>query len=101
MIKIKSLQELKNWNNKPTEEKPVLMEWFLDWFFEELLEKDDFEKAKEAREEFIKFTEICEDMNKTEAINRVDGNLQYYSGYSITKWQPKLAQFFNHTILTN
>jgi hypothetical protein len=31
--RITSLEKLKQWNDSPTEEKPIVLEWFMDWFF--------------------------------------------------------------------
>lgn len=86
---ITTLDQLKDWNKNPTVEKPIVLEWFLDWFFEELLDKGKENEAIEARNVMIEFTEKCENMTKTEAIERVDRNFDYYSGYSITRWVPQ------------
>lgn len=93
MIRIKGLRELKKWNKNPTEEKPIVMEWFYDWFFEELLMKDNFEKAKDAFFTSIEFTERCENLSYAEALNRMKNNLEYYSGYGWTNWRPKYFEF--------
>lgn len=88
-FRIRGLMALKRWNNNPTEEKPVVQEWFLDWFFEELLDKGRNEKAIEAREVMIEFTVICEKLTKEQAIERVDTNFDYYSDRAITRWRPE------------
>jgi hypothetical protein len=81
-LRIKCFNALKHWNNNPTEEKPIVLEWFMDWFFIEVLEKEKMALAVEAREEMIKFTMICEKMERDQAIERTDTNLDYYSNYS-------------------
>ncbi len=88
-IKIESLSELKQWNKNPTKEKPIVLEWLMDWFFEELLDRSEIEKAIEAREVLIEFTMICEKMDRKNAIERVDTNFDYYSGRAITRWRPE------------
>ena len=88
-LRIRGFLALKRWNKNPTKEKPILLEWFLDWFFEELLDKGNTEKAIEARETLIEFAIICEGITKEKAIERIDTNFDYYSGYSITRWKPE------------
>ncbi len=44
MIRIQNLDDLKKWNSNPTEEKPIVLEWFMDWFFEELIFKIKLQK---------------------------------------------------------
>lgn len=88
-MKITSLDELKAWNKNPTEEKPIMLEWFLDWFFEELISKDDTVAAAEAYNAYVEFAILCEDLTSEEAIERVENNLTHYAGHSITVWLPK------------
>jgi len=83
-IRIKSLEELKAWNENPTTEAPIVLEWFMDWFFDELLEKSKREEAMYAREALIEFTVICEKMTREAATKRVDSNFNYYSGRGYT-----------------
>lgn len=85
--RITSLDELKAWNVNPTIEKPVVLEWFMDWFFEELLGKGDTEIALEARNVLIEFVMICEGLTDSEATERVDKNFDYYSKYSVARWE--------------
>ena len=92
--RITSLDELKDWNVNPSG-KPIVLEWFMDWFFEELLCKGDTETALEARDVLIEFTVICEGLTKNEATERVDGNFDYYSRYSITMWEPMWRKMKN------
>ena len=86
-MKITSLSELKNWNSQykygstythepDTSKHPILLEWFMDWFFEEALL--DIKIAKEAFEEFVIFTMICECMAKDTALGRCLYNLNYW-----------------------
>lgn len=86
-MKITSLQQLKEWNNQygcgstyicepDVSKHPILLEWFMDWFFEEALL--DIKVAKEAFEEFIIFTMICESMTKDAALGRCLHNLNYW-----------------------
>ena len=95
-FRIIGLMALKRWNKNPTDEKPILQEWFLDWFFYKLLDKNRTEKAIEAREALIDFTMICEKLNKEKAIERVDTNFDYHSGRSITRWRPAWLELKKH-----
>lgn len=80
--KITSIQGLKQWNDTyqyndgQIESKPIVLEWFLDWFFDEAL--DSITQAKEAFDEMIRFTIICERVNKYEALGTVLSNLNYW-----------------------
>lgn len=93
--RIRSLQELKEWNENPTEEIPILYEWFLVWFFDEVLMKNKKKLAMEAHEEHIKFGMICNKFTREQSIERVNSNLGYYAGYS-AKWAEKLKKYFPH-----
>lgn len=86
-MKITSLKQLKEWNSKykygsayvyesDVSKHPILLEWFMDWFFEEALL--DMKVAKEAFEEFVIFTMICELMTKEAALDRCLHNLNYW-----------------------
>lgn len=92
-LKIKDLNSLKEWNKNPTVKKPIVLEWFMDWFFDDVLMKDKKELALDAYNTMIEFTMICEKMSKEQAIDRVHINLGYYSGYS-SKWSKKLKKHF-------
>lgn len=70
------------------------MEWFFEWFFEELLMNDEFKKAKDAYETMIEFTEKCENMTNENSIKRNYGNFTYYSGYG-GHWVNKLKIFYD------
>lgn len=93
MLRINSLDALKKWNDNPTEEKPIVLDWFLNWFFEDLLMKDKYTEALEATEVLVKFTEICESLNTEEAVNICLSNFKYYSGYGLTKWGENFSKF--------
>ena len=95
-MKITSLQQLKDWNANPTKEAPYVMEWFYDWFFEELIVPGKTEEAIEARDVCIEFTMICEKMTKEDATMRVDGNLGYYNGYGAVRWGANFKKIFPH-----
>jgi len=88
MLYINSIDDLEEWIKNPTEEKPVVLEWFLDWFFMDLLSRGRIGEAMLARNTMIEFTMICEDMTSKNATDRIDNNLDQYSGHSITKWAP-------------
>lgn len=93
MIRITSLEALKKWNNNPTSDLPIVYEWFLNWFFEDVLMRDKAELAKDAHETHIKFAMICNNFTREQAIERVNINIGYYAGYS-SHWQNKLQKYF-------
>jgi len=99
-MKITSLQQLKDWNRNPTAEAPTVLEWFLDWFFEELVMKNRVGEAKDARQTMIEFTMKCEKMNEQEAIQRVDSNFLHYADYGFTTWRPAFYRIFEVTLTT-
>lgn len=92
MIKIESLKDLRKWNKIPTEEKPYVVEWFYDWFFEELIVKHKFVSAFTAFRVFVEFTEKCEKISSRDAFLRTLKNLEYYSNYS-NIWHIKFSVF--------
>lgn len=86
-MKITSLQQLIDWNNqyfagsgfmKELDESkhPILLEWFLDWFFQEAL--SDISTAKRAFDEFVNFTVICTELSVDTATGRCLYNLNYW-----------------------
>lgn len=91
--KIKSLEELKHWNLNPTKVLPIVLEWFLDYFFEDLLMNGLQETAKDAYDEMVKFTMICENFNEFQAIHRTINNLEYWADHG-TPWRFKLEEFY-------
>lgn len=85
--RIRSLQELKDWNlqyavgstyrKEHNESKyPILLEWFLDWFFEEALL--DIHTAGDAFKEYVIFAFICTDLDFDCALGRCLSNLNYW-----------------------
>lgn len=95
-MKIKSLEDLKKWNKNPIGEI-IILEWALDNFFENLI-KDNIDYCKELRSEMIKSCEHTEKLSYEDSVKRVDGNFNYYSGRSITKWNPAWCKFKNEHI---
>lgn len=100
MIKIKKLKQLKLWNLNPTEEIPVVWEWYADWIFDKCLKKEDFDKFKDAYDTMIEFTMICEKMNRTEAMARVDGNIKYWYQRASKNSHP-FKEYFNKLTIMN
>jgi len=90
MIKITSMAELKNWIDHPTEEKPFVMDWFMKWFFKQLIARDRVEKAKRAMGTIILFTMICEKMEQEEATELVISNLRVFASMESEEWRRKL-----------
>lgn len=92
-VRINNLADLKKWNENPTKELPIVYEWFLDWFFDEVLMNDKKELAKDAHETHIRFIMICNNFSREQAVERADVNVGYYSGYS-RDWVKKLHKYF-------
>lgn len=92
-LRIKSLKQLKEWNRNPTKELPIVYDWFMSWFFRDVLMKNKIELAKDAHETHINFCMICENFTRDQAIERVNKNIGYYSGYS-SEWGSKLNKHF-------
>jgi hypothetical protein len=100
-LRINSLKELKEWNANPTKELPIVYDWFLPWFFKEVLMKDKIKLIKDAHETHIRFCMICNNFTIEQAIQRININLGYYAGYS-KAWYEKLDKYFpeiKHPIL--
>lgn len=93
MLRIRNLKDLKKWNSNPTEEKPIVMEWFYNWFFEDVLMKDKLDLAVDAFHTAVEFTEKCEKLSHTDALSRMRSNLNYYSGYGGNTWKPGYLKF--------
>lgn len=92
-ITIKSLPQLKRWNKNPTKEPPIVLDWFLDFFFEKLLANHNYGLAKDAYDTIIQSTKLFENLTEDEAKTRMFNNLNYYAGYS-ARWGASLAEFF-------
>lgn len=59
-----------------TKKHPILLEWFLDWFFDEAL--NDLELARKSFNLFVDFTYICTELDQDTSIGRCLGNLNYW-----------------------
>ena len=92
---INSLSQLKAWNMNPTKNFPIVLDWFLDWFFEELLMKNKTEEALDARETMIEFCMKCEFFDRLQAIDRTDSNFRAHAVRGHTTWFPKWQDFQN------
>ena len=78
-IVIESLDKLKEWNKYPTKEKPIVMDWIMDWFFTDILIRKDFDLFFDVYETYFTFTVIVEKMGKEEALSLINKNLQYWN----------------------
>lgn len=74
-IRIKSLEELKKWNE---DNHPIVFEWFMDWIFDDVLSKKNLELFKEAIHEIVIFAIICEKLSRRDAYLRIEANLMYW-----------------------
>lgn len=85
-MKITSLDQLIKWNSQyfistglkkePNKDKhPVLLEWFLDWYFKEAV--FDVNISKRAFNEFVNFTYICTDLDMNLSIGKCLYSLTY------------------------
>lgn len=71
--KITSLEELKAWNN----ERPIVLEWFMEWFMN-LLVEGKFEEADEAYHEIIKFGMKSDGISEAKCRAMMERNFGYY-----------------------
>lgn len=97
-MKITSLEQLKKWNRDFTDEKPILLEWFLDWFFDDCLKNYNYKFCSEAYDEFLVFTQICEGIGRKHAIERVNSNLIYWYRRASKPIEP-FKTFFNRKLV--
>ena len=84
------MKELNEWILHPTKEKPNVMGWFMDWFFEQLIMKGRVERAKKALGTIIIFCEICENMTQEQATAHVMTNIKTYANLKNTEWAKNL-----------
>jgi len=86
------MNELNDWIRHPTKEKPNVMEWFLNWFFKQLIMKDRTEKAKKAIGTIIIFTIICEKVSQVEASDIVIQTLKKFAVIKNPEWARKMHE---------
>jgi hypothetical protein len=102
--KIKSLQELKEWNEANSKgivgPLPVVLEWFMDWFFDDLLIHDKLAEAKEAYQIIIDFGVICNVVTEQQAKSDVDSNLRYWNKRTGKDCEDKLKEIGVNFIIT-
>lgn len=95
MIKIESLEELEKWNEDPTEELPYVLEWYMDWIFDECLAKKDYDFFKRGYMAMINCTLLCEKGFKlSQAVDRTNANLRYWYNRA-SKDSSKFKEFVN------
>jgi len=92
MKKITCMYDLNDWILHPTKEKPNVMEWFLNWFFEQLIMKDRVERAKKALGTIIIFTIKCEKVSQVEATDIVMQTLKKFALVKNPEWARKLHE---------
>jgi hypothetical protein len=96
---ITSLEQLKEWNSNPTEDLPVVWDWYADWIFDECLKKKSFKLYEEAIDVMVIFTIRCEKMQARDARNRVNDNLRYWCGRASKNREP-FGKYFNKLLIT-
>lgn len=100
MITINNIEGLKRWNNDPTEEKPCVAEWYYDWIFDDVLKRKNFKEFEEAYEEMIRFTKICEKMDRWAAIDLLNRNLKYWYNRASKDDKP-FKEYYNKLLIKN
>jgi hypothetical protein len=96
-LKINTLEDLKKWNNNPTNDEVLVIEWWIDAIFDDALNVPNFHLASQMRDEMIKFTMIYEKMEVNESTKRVDSNISYWNKRSSKDVQYKvLEELFNY-----
>jgi len=93
MKKIRSIEALKEWNENPTKELPIVAEWFYDWIFEECLIFGDYDKFRDAYETMVRFDEICNDHDNIEAKIFINNNLKFWRNRASYDIEPFKTHF--------
>jgi hypothetical protein len=86
------MNELNDWILHPTKEKPNVMEWFLNWFFKQLIMKNQVERAKKALGTIIIFTIKCEKVSPEEAVDIVMQTLKKFAIVKDPEWARKMYE---------
>lgn len=81
MTKITSLKELKDWNKEPTPERPIVLEWFVEWFFEQVLVEKRYSLALRAYCTLIQYDMICRKVSVFRGKVAVDRYLRRWFKY--------------------
>lgn len=76
MINITSLEQLKEWSIDDSE--AVVMDWYLDWIFDEVLKRKQYSEFEEAFDAMVQFTIYYEDFKRIDAFIRTLSNLKYW-----------------------
>jgi hypothetical protein len=91
---ITSLAALRRWNANPTPQLPIMLDWYLDWLFEQVLDVHrDFRLASESLEDFIRFTMICEKADRSIAVTRCVKTLNSYAQRE-DRWRQNLYEVY-------
>ncbi len=82
-MKITSIDELRDWNDnnfRPPEgeEKVYVLQWWLDWIFDDVLKRKDYNAFKNGMNTFVEFTVIYENKTFHEALMLTFMNLKYW-----------------------
>jgi hypothetical protein len=91
-LHITSTEQLKAWNDNPTNDKVFVAEWFYDHIFEELLNKKKYKDARALHNEMVRFTQIYENLDRDSAEKRMKENIFY--------WDDRASYYFGMKKLT-
>ena len=95
-IRITSLEQLQDWCRNPNSKDPIVLEWILDYFLDDLNKPVSFlEKRFDQRKKyiitmfwFVRFTMMCEDLSLENAIQRCFNNLDYWISRASKNYEP-------------
>lgn len=81
-MRIITLEALQEWNRTheapvPRQDKPVVLEWFLDYFAGLCIEHDK-ETSRLAFDTIVEFAEKCENFSRAKALHTVCFNLGWW-----------------------
>ena len=93
---IKSLEELQDWTVGDGE--AVVMDWYLDWIFDEVLTKKNYSKFEEAFDAMVQFTERYEKLKRIDAAVMTIQNLKYWEDRANKNWRP-FRKYLNKIII--
>jgi len=86
-IRITSLEQLQDWCRNPNSKNPIVLEWILDYFLDDLNKPVGFfEKRFKQRQQYIRtlfwwvrFTMMCEDLSLEDAVERCFIELDHWT----------------------
>ncbi len=93
---ITSLKELKAWS--PGDEKPVVMDWYLDYVFDVVLKKKKYSLFEEYFDAMVEFSQYCEGHTIEQSFLLTLKNLKYWQGRASKSDKP-FKKYINKVVV--